>query len=71
MFYRALRNGKPDGYIEKLKSIKTSEDIVRQYVYNLANLVNRNIVIKSQLLRLPTYILFIGVGIGSILLLFI
>ena len=57
-------------YVEKLKQIKTSDDVVEQYVRNLYNMYNRNVAVKAKMLKAQVYILFLGILSGGLLLIF-
>jgi len=66
MYYSSHKKMSADEFAEKLKKIRTQEDISDQYAYNVANLVNRNSHLKSVLVKWPVYILFFGIIIGVV-----
>jgi len=53
----------------ELKSIKSYDDVLRQYSITLYNLVERNIKVKNKLFKLGSHVLFIGLVAGFVIIL--
>ncbi|MBU1270466.1 MAG: hypothetical protein KJ583_03160 [Nanoarchaeota archaeon] len=61
-FYKAIwKKYSPEEYAELLKNIKTNEQVIEQYAYSISDMVLKSIVIKSRMIKWPTYTLFFGV----------
>ncbi len=68
MYYESFKDMSPEEIVERLKQIKTKDDLIEQYAWDLYNLVNRVLKFKSRLIKWPVYILLVGVIIGFVLI---
>jgi uncharacterized membrane protein YgaE (UPF0421/DUF939 family) len=71
MYYKSFKNMSQEQYIRALKKIKTSEQIIDQYAIDITNLAHKCVEVKNRLIKYPTYILFFGILVGALIVLFL
>ena len=70
-YYKSIyKKYNAEEYATILKSIKTNDQIIEQYAYAIADMTLGNIIVKTTMIRWPTYILFFGILVGSLIMLF-
>lgn len=69
MYHKSFAHMNAKEYAKKLDNIDSEKKMIEQYAADILNLTQQSILMKSKFSRLPSYLLFVGVLAGAILIL--